>query len=181
MAGKPTPLRRRIAPSVQLTLHEEQFTLCLDGDALCALESRIPSLNTLNLGGLEIFRQMTARVLVTALWAALLRHHPEYDTVDAKTGLPTSDGLNAIGSLVDSGNMQDVVKGLEQAYLATLPQERAEEIRKLAEKGKELAEEPEASANPPAAGAPESMDGSTIGASAATTSDLAIAKPAGSA
>lgn len=186
MPEKVTPLRRRIAPSVPLTIHGEQFVLCLDGDALCALEEKVPSLNTLNLGGLEIFSpKNNATVIRAALWAAVLRHHPEYDTKD-KTGQQTSDGLNAIGSFIDSSNMGDVVTALEQAYLATLPDERRDEILRLAEKGKEMrqAEEDLPAAaeapNPPAAGAIAS-DGSNIGASADMTSDLAIAKPAASA
>jgi hypothetical protein len=176
MSQRPPALKRRIAPSTPFTLRctdaegkdvEQKLLLCFDADALCALEEKVPSLNTLQLGGLAIFGRMNARVLVAALWAAALRHQPEFDTVDGN-GASTDDGLEAIGSFVDSGNAPDVVKALEGAYLATLPKERADEIRKMTEAGKGSEENPTKAVAAPAA--EETMAGSNSGASAATTS-----------
>lgn len=179
MNSRPTALKRRIAPSVPLVLtarnndgKEEklELQLCLDADALCALEEKVPTLNTLSLNGLEIFCRMNMRILGAALWASALRHHPEYDTIDA-AGRPTNDGLDAIRSFVDLGNAPEVTKALEAAYMATLSEEQKEWLKKLRE-SEPRAADPTSGAATPAPSSP----GETSGPSADTTSASLTAK-----
>ncbi|MGO9641164.1 MAG: hypothetical protein ACLP1Y_07670 [Candidatus Acidiferrales bacterium] len=185
MAEKSSALNRRIAPSYPFTLRsrdnegketEQKFLLCFDLEALTALEEKIPSLNTLNLGGLEIFARMNAGILGAALWAAALRHHPEYDTRDEK-GSPTDDGLETISSFLDLGNSDDAIKALEEAYLITLPRERADRMRALRD-AKPAGEDPTTAAGIPIPAADSVSNGPSSGPSPDTTSASAIAKSA---
>jgi hypothetical protein len=173
-----TALRKRIAPSVPLTLTldtdgggkvTKSFRLCLDFNAISEIEER----TGISLLRGDIWKHITANVLRVMLWASVLAHNPEFDTFDDE-GKRTEDGLEAIGSYMDAGNTAQIAEGLWQAYLASLPEEKRKALTEAREK---IEEKPESAgdavplASPPApAATPAASDGSSSGASLATTS-----------
>jgi len=142
--SNPTPIKKRIAPSVPLTLEltdhsgakfTRNFWLSLDFNAYARIEQK----TGLKMLGGGMFTQLSAEVLSAALWAAVLAHHEEYDTIDGK-GRPTNDGLEAIRSYIDAGNQDAVFEAVWDAYLISLPKEKADALRKgrdESEKGKD--------------------------------------------
>lgn len=124
----PSPLRRRIAPTVPLTLTLEveggekwtrNFRLSFDFNATCRIE-QMTGQSVLN--G-EVFRNPNATTLSIMLWATVCATHPEYD-YDPKTDEDeeTCAGLVAIRSYMDSSNVRAITVALSDAFLASLPE-----------------------------------------------------------
>jgi hypothetical protein len=196
--NRETALRRRIAPSVPLTLETvdsqgTKYTLSLrlafDVNAGVAIQEK----SGINIGHLDIWSRAGEPIFVrTVLWGAVLAHQPDYYTTD-DAGRLTNAGLEAIGSYIDDSNTPAVIEALWKAYLAFLSparreymenlrehQERqAEELRKRLEAGEDvpLAEAPAATGTNETT-SPTNATGAQSGPLPDTTSDSAIAKSA---
>lgn len=129
----PKALRRRIAPSFPLKLELlddsgdtliRNFRLSLDFNAACDIQARIGS-SLLDGATWEDTRPIT---IATMLYAAILAHHPEYETTDGD-GNPTNEGIEVLRSYMDAGNCKDIQNALFEAFVATLKPERQAEIR----------------------------------------------------
>lgn len=126
-----TPLRKRLAPAVPLTLNLEDddggkfsrsFKLCFDFGAGVAIRDK----TGLNLRDFAIWKESERPdVLSVMLWAAILRHQPEYDS---------EEGLEVIESYLDDGNFDQVSEALWQAYLKYVSKEKREFLTKMREK-----------------------------------------------
>lgn len=121
-----SPVRRRITPSVPFTLRVENqdgssfelsLRLAFDFNALALVEEET-GINALN--G-EAFQKQNATVLSALLWAALQKHHPEY---------AGREGLEVVRTWLDLGNVTAVLDALTEAFLATMPKEKADILRK---------------------------------------------------
>src|SRR5690348_1479295 len=130
-------LRRRVAPSVPLEIHfaetdgefRHTFQLAFDFNAIAAV-SEVTGVECLN--SLEMWYRMDARMLRAMLWAALLRHQPEFDTRDLR-GRRNDEGLQVAGSWLGDENSGRVSEALWKAYLQFLPKDQAERLRKMRE------------------------------------------------
>ncbi len=127
-------LKRRIAPSVALTLElqddsgakcTKNFRLSFDFNTKAEIEER----TGLNLLTAEVWTNLSARTLSVMLWAAILANHPEYRTVDAKDE-ETDEGLEVIRSYMEVGNTDQVHDALWNAYFISLPKDRREALEK---------------------------------------------------
>jgi hypothetical protein len=171
MAGKVTPLRRRITPSVPLNLKisdsSGEFEVALRLQFDFNVIARIEQETGLNLLNDNVFKKQSATVLSVMLWATALPNNPEYDC---------EDGLETMRSYLDSENIGQVSNALSDAYLLYLPKAEADRIRDEAKKM--AAGEP---VNPPKVEQTEiaaKSDGSTSGQSQPTTSDSATSSSA---
>jgi hypothetical protein len=143
---KDTSLRRRIAPSVPLSLElvddggatfTRNFRLSFDLNAMTLVQEQT-GLSMLN--G-EIWNDLNEKTLSVMLHAAVLAHNPEYDC---------SDGLGVIRSYMDTTNIEKITDALNEAFLLQLPGERQEKIRKAQAAAKEKGENPTPPATAPA-------------------------------
>jgi hypothetical protein len=169
MAGKITPLRRRIAPSVPLTLNVTDdggatfavnLQLRFDFNVLARIEEKT---GLTMLSGADMWSKLSASLLSVMLWSAAIPSSPDYDS---------DDGLEAIRSYLDKDAADKAANALMEAYLLFLPKEEADLLRdfgKKTEAGKPVPE------NPPTVEQPSELksDGSTSGQSQSMTSDLA--------
>lgn len=137
MSERKAALKRRIVPSVPLVLDltddsgaasQIQLRLCFDFNAIALFEERT-GIGLLNGevwqllhpdARLPIVKGSIAKALSVMLWAASLAHHPEYDS---------EDGLVAISSYMDAGNSAAISETLTEAFIASLPKKRQEELR----------------------------------------------------
>jgi hypothetical protein len=117
-------LRRRIAPSVPLTLDLEDdsgakftrsFKLCFDFNAIALVEDE----SGYSLLDGEIWKHPTAKNLSIMFYAAALAQHPEYE-----------GHLDVIRSLMDAGNVEKITRALNEAFINSLPKEKQDVIRK---------------------------------------------------
>jgi hypothetical protein len=115
-------LRRRIAPGVPLLLSLEDangskfkrsFTLAFDFNAVAAVEE----VTGYSLLKGEAWAHNTAAVISTMFWAAVLAHHPEYDTWDDRNLRRTPEGLEVLRSYMDDKNVDEISEALWKAYL----------------------------------------------------------------
>jgi hypothetical protein len=127
-------VKRRVAPSVPITIEllddsgakfTRNFRLSFDFNAFARIEEK----TDVRVLGMEIWAKLSPRVVGAMLWAGVLALHPEYDTEDEE-GEPTDEGLEAIRSYIDAGNVDFIGDKLWEAYLITLPKERADALRK---------------------------------------------------
>lgn len=147
-----TAMRRRIAPSHQITLDlvdddgskfSRSFRLSFDMNVIVLIEEK----TGLGLANGEIWdylgekmsrdpkkakREYNAQpsiavVVSTMLWAAVLPHHgDEYGT---------DEGLAVIRSYMDISNFSQIAIELEKAFVATIPKDRLEALKKAAPDG----------------------------------------------
>lgn len=173
-------LRRRVAPSVPVDIRfsDEQgefhhtFELAFDFNAVAAV-SEVTGEECLN--SIEMWYRMDARMLRAMLWAALLRHQPEFDTRDTR-GRRNDDGLRAVGSWLRFDDGRRIGDALWKAYLLFLPKDQAEYWRKVregAEKGKDTESPLVPKNSPEKKEAPAHSDGANSGLSPATISESA--------
>jgi hypothetical protein len=118
-------LRRRIAPSVPLTLEladdsgekfSRSFLLAFDFNAMTlVLEQTGYSMLT----G-EIWNHVNEKTLSIMLHAAVLLRHPEYGT---------AEGLEVIRSYMDTNNTEAITNALNDAFLLQLPPERRKNVQ----------------------------------------------------
>jgi len=131
-------LRRRIAPSVPLTLeltddNGEKFTrsfhLSFDFNAMTLVQeqTRLSMLNG------EIWNNLNEKTLSIMFYAAVLARHPEY---------AVEDGLEVIRSYMDTTNTDAITNALNDAFLLQLPPERREKIERAQKAAKEQGENP---------------------------------------
>ena len=139
-------LRRRIAPSVPLSLElvddggatfTRNFRLSFDLNAMTLVQEQT-GLSMLN--G-EIWNDLNEKTLSIMLHAAVLAHNPEYAVVD---------GLEVIRSYMDTTNIEKITDALNEAFLLQLPTERQDKIRKAQAAAKEKGENPTPPATAPA-------------------------------
>lgn len=147
-------LRRRVAPSHQMTLDlidddgskfSKTFRLSFDMNVIVLIEEK----TGLGLANGEIWDYLgekmarksksedskhTAReygahpsiaaVVSTMLWAALLPHHgDEYES---------DEGLAVVRSYMDISNFSQIASELERAFVATIPKEKLDALKKAA-------------------------------------------------
>lgn len=129
MAKEPVVIRKRLAPSVPLTLevgdeagNKEVLSLRLsfDFNALALVEE----FTGISLLSGKIFNQLNATNLSLLLWASMLQNHPEY------TGIK---GLEAIRTYMTLDNAKVVEAAVSEAFILCLPPEQREAIRKATE------------------------------------------------
>lgn len=178
MPDKRPALRRRIAPSVPLEIafsdekgnFKKTYQLAFNLNVLAEISEKTGRAAL----DLDIWVKLDAIIVRAMLWAALLPFQPEFDTRDAKTGERTDEGIETVGSWLAGENQDRSVTALWDAYLAYLPAERAEALRKSLNDGIDGGAVPlEATAKEP-----NSPDGSSFGPSPATTSESPIEKSA---
>lgn len=128
-AEKEMALRRRIVPSVPLTLNLDDdsgskltrvLRLSFDFNAI----ARIEDMTGISVLRGEIWAKINARNLGIILWAASLAHHPDYDS---------GEGLVVVQSFIDAGNFEEVILAILDAYIVSLPDSQKgifEDIRK---------------------------------------------------
>lgn len=143
MANKPVVIRKRLAPSVPLSLevgdeagNKEILSLRLsfDFNALALVEER----TGISLLSGKIFSMLNATNLSLLLWAAMLQNQPDY---------AGEEGLSAIRSYMTLDNAKAVEAAVSEAFILCLPPEQREAIRKAAEDAAKKAAE----GNPPPA------------------------------
>jgi hypothetical protein len=171
-------LKRRIAPSVPLTLTLQsdggesftlEFRLTFDFNAAAIVEEK----TGLNLLTAEVWTSgLSSRSLSVMFWAAVLAQHPEYDTVD-DAGEPSEEGLEVIRSYMEVGNTDFIHEALWNAYFMSLPKEKREALER-ARKAIETGSSPQTVAPKEPAAATSLSNGSTSGQSPDTTSDLTL-------
>lgn len=156
-------LRRRVAPSVPLTLALAQadgppldltFRLAFDFNAMAAVEDA----TGLNMLRGEIWTALTGSTLGALFWASLLAHQPEY----AEAG-----GLEVARSYIEPGNVVAVGNAVEDAFMLSLPEDDRAAIRAARESRPARPTTPTASPKTDGASA-----GSNSGPSVDTTSGL---------
>jgi hypothetical protein len=168
MVSKMTPLRRRIAPSVPLTLNivdadgstfAVNLQLRFDFNVLARIEEKT-GLKMLN--GMEMWKNLSASVLSAILWSAAIPSSPEYDS---------DEGLEAMRSYLDKGTADQAATALWEAYLLFLPKKEADMVREAQKK----ADEAQVAVNPPTVEQPNASnsDGSTSGQSPKEPSESA--------
>jgi hypothetical protein len=164
-----TPLRRRIAPSVPLTLNitnedgstfSVSFQLRFDFNVLARIEEKT---GKRMLTGMDIWKQMTATTLSAMLWSAVIPSNPEYDS---------PDGLEAIRSYLNNETADQASNALWEAYLLFLPKKEAEDLREHVAK---VNAEGKPAENPPKVEQPSALTstGSTSGQSPKEPSESA--------
>lgn len=151
-----SPLMRRLPPSVPLRLELatdagmtdiREFKLCFTVNAAAAIKEKTrivdpssgkiidPGVSLLNF--IEAWSQISdPRLLRVMFWAAVLCHHPEYDTRD-EDGRLTDEGIDTIGTLIDETVSDQIGEALWQAYLKSLSKTKREaviKVREMAEK-----------------------------------------------
>ena len=138
-----TPLKRRIAPSVPLSLkitNEDgstftvDFQLRFDFNVLARIEEKT---GQKMLSGMDIWSKMSATLLSAMLWSAAIPSSPEYDS---------DEGLEAIRSYLNNETADQASNALWEAYLLFLPKKEAELVRAQVEKARA---EGQAEKNPP--------------------------------
>jgi hypothetical protein len=158
MSFKESALKRRIPPSVPLTLElqdhtgaksSKSFMLCFDFNAIATVEE-MTGLGMLNGEIWELFgrdeeekkgdvkqskkhvrpKGSGAKALGVMFWAGVLAHHPEYDS---------EEGLAVIRSYMDAGNAVQIAGALQRAFVASLPKAQQEAIAAVPEDGAPLA------------------------------------------
>lgn len=131
-------LRRRIAPSVPLTLELEDeggekfvrsFRVSFDVNAM-ALVQEETGYSMLN--G-EIWGHIDETTLSSMFRAALLTHQPEYGGLE---------GLQVIRSYMDASNAEKITVALNEAFLIQLPKERRDKLREAQKDAKAKGENP---------------------------------------
>jgi hypothetical protein len=163
--SKSTLKRRRLGPPLSVSIGPEddrlELKLCFDFNAIALIEERT------GLGVLsgEAWRLLNpdpklppvkgsqAKMLVVMLWAASLAYQPEYDG---------EEGLAALSSYLDAANAPTISATLAEAFIASLPKDRQEQLR-----SEKSAEDQEALP----LDAASVTDGSKSGPSPDTTSD----------
>jgi hypothetical protein len=165
MPGKITPLRRRIAPSVPLSLKiiddgGDTFTVNLhlrfDFNVLARIEEKT---GLTMLSGKDMWSNLTASVLSVMLWAAAIPSSPEYDG---------DEGLEILRSYLDKDAADQASTALMEAYLLFLPKNEADILREH----KKKIEAGEVVENPPQVEQTSTLsDGSTSSLSPSTTSE----------
>jgi hypothetical protein len=157
-------LQRRLPPSVPLRLEldtdsgmkdirEFKLSFTVNAAAVIKEKTRIadpssgkiidPGVSLLNF--IEAWSQISdPRLLRLMFWAAVLAHHPEYDTKD-EDGKPNNEGLETIGSLVDETVSDQIGEALWQAYLKSLSKDKRDAVIKV----RKMAEDQAKSGNPP--------------------------------
>jgi hypothetical protein len=133
-------LRRRIAPSVPLTLQlkddggasfTREFRLSFDFNVCATIEEKT-GVNVLDAS--DFLPKLTSpKVISTAFWAALLPHHADYDS---------DEGLIVIRSYMGEDNLKQISDALWEAYLLYCPEKKREALKKLAEQGAKEQENP---------------------------------------
>lgn len=180
-----TPLKRRIAPSVPLTLtltddngaeFAREFRLSFDFNAAALVEDK----TGLNLLTAEVWVKLTSSNLSILFYASLLAHHPEYGKVgDEGCTHATDTGLEIVRSYMDVGNTDQIHEAVWNAYFLSLPKEKRDALERAKREVMEAMEaklsgiervvpQKVAAAEPPPA--TSSPDGSSSGQLPATTS-----------
>jgi len=191
---KISALKKRIAPSHPLKLElvddngstfTRNFRLSFDFNALARIQER----TGIRMLGLEIFGELSAKVLSVMFWASVLANHPDYLTVDDE-GEETDEGLEVIRSYMDMSNADAINDACWDAFLLTLPKDRADKLREMKKEAERLAAEKAARRakgekvpddpvpNAPAPGMPADLTGSSSGQSEDTISVSAKASSA---
>jgi hypothetical protein len=179
-----TALKRRIAPSVPLTLELDDdngskmvrnFRLSFDANAAAEVEER----TGFNMLRGEIWEKLSFKGLSVMFWASVLANHPEYDTED-QHGNRTDDGLRVIRSYMGIGNTAQISEVVEKAFLASLPKHKreaieAERIRREKEKAPFVAAAAGGTETPPAAAQPGSNSGPSPDTTSASPSESSAA------
>jgi hypothetical protein len=160
-------LRRRIAPSVPLTLElkddggasfKRDFRLAFDFNVCATIEEKT-GVNVLDAS--DFLPKLTSpKVISVCFWAALLPHHPEYEEFP--------EGLHVIRSYMGEDNLKQISDAIWEAYLLYCPEKKREALRKLAEQG-----EKEANPTPPSQTTQSPSPGSNSGQSPELISDSA--------
>lgn len=153
---------KRIAPSYGFVLRGEQmgggkfeqpFRLCFDFAAFKRIKQTT---------GLELVSSAKAWAhlgdadcLPEIFWAAIIRHHPEYDN---------EDGLDAVRSYIDAQNADSIGEAVIEAYLITLPAKTANKLKAAWEEAKRGGQQADPTKPPTEMTTPESgKDSSTSG------------------
>jgi hypothetical protein len=193
MPKERTPLRRRVAPGVSLTLKysdgDVSFRLAYNNNALASIEERtevfVPQedgtmvKSNLNLlaNPYALWEKLGKNRLGVIFWAALLQDRPELDS---------DIGLLTVRSYLDRPeNELKVFNAAWEAFMLYLPKDQAEGLRAARadwEKKRDAGDPPEPAATvptPPAPGpeltASNPLPGSSSGPSPDSTSDSPIA------
>ncbi len=173
MDSRATALRRRIAPSVPLTLElsddngtsfKREFRLCFDFNVCACIEEKI-GVNVLDAKDF-LSKLKSPKVISVCFWASLLPHHPDYDI---------DEGLPVIRSYMDESNLEQISNALWEAYLLYCPEKKREALKKLAEQGKS---EIEANPTPSPTTTASPLPGSSSGPSPEAISDSALTNSA---
>jgi hypothetical protein len=132
-------LRARITPTVPFTLHVENadgstfdsgFQIAFDCNAFTAFEE-VTGINILR-DLAVVFDKPNVRVLTALLWAGILLNHPQYDSPEGLRNLRANIGL---------ANIPAIKEACTRAFLAQLPKEQSERLKKEAdERAQALAE-----------------------------------------
>ena len=151
-----SPLLRRLPPSVPLRIELatdsgmtdiREFKLAFTVNAAAVIKERT-GVSLLNF--IEAWSQISdPRLLRVMFWAAVLSHHPEYDTRDEQ-GKPTDEGLDTVGTLIDETVSDQVGEALWQAYLKSLSKTKREAVIKVREMAEKEAQSPKNPPTPPA-------------------------------
>ena len=192
MPDKRPILKRRLAPSVPLTLDVKdendavigklELRVGFDFNVLARIEDTYNEIlrrkkrpgeivtpeERLHTLGLEMWTRLNAGILNVMLWSACVPYNPEYlSDVWTDDG---PDGLVVLCSYLDKTEAEKATEALWQAYMLYLPKDQREIMKKL--------KAGESKPNPPSEAATKSEStGSTSGPSD-TASDSAIAKSA---
>lgn len=172
-----TTLKRRIAPSVRLTLaledqlgnlHPYEFLLCFDFNAIALIEERTgigvldgeiwSILQPKKAGAKETLarnKPSLAATISVMFWAVVQANHPE---------LEGEEGLRTIRSHMDPQNTQKILEGVAEAFAATARQ-RVQEAA-----ADPLAQRPEAASAKPSASSKSGRSRATTSASPMTNS-----------
>lgn len=123
------PVIEQIAPSVPLELtltggRVLSFRLSFDYNALALVEEK----TGYNLHRGAIFNNVTASNLSVLLWASLQNANPEYEG---------DLGLKAVRSYLTLSNRNAVENAIQEAYMASLPDDERERIKEVAKKAAE--------------------------------------------
>ncbi len=124
-------LKRRIAPSVPLTLKiendggstfERTFRLSFDFNAFAVIQDK----TGVNMAGENVWAELNPVTLSVMFWASLHALQPEF---------ASDEGLCVVRSYMDVGNQDQIAEALFDAHAACLPADR----RKLLMDAKERA------------------------------------------
>jgi hypothetical protein len=127
------PIRRRITPSIPFTMRVENadkssfeldLRLSFDFNALALVEQK----TGINMLTMEVFDSPSVTTMSALLWAAIQENHPEYEG---------DEGLSTVRSWLTLANTAEVFKALTDAFLATLPKEKADAVRENMKKAEE--------------------------------------------
>jgi hypothetical protein len=171
-------LRRRIAPSVPLTLEllddggatfKREFRLAFDFNVCATIEEKT-GVNVLD--AIDFLKRLISpKTISVYFWAALLPHHPEYDE---------PEGLRVVRSYMDESNLEKISEAVVDAYLQYCPEKKRNALREIIEKGKkgENPTQPPKPAEPEAAATANPSPGSSSGPLPEATSALAMTNSA---